>query len=586
MRKITLFMAAFAISFTTYAVGMSGTYKVGVTDPVSDYISLKAATTALNTNGISGNVVFEITSDLLETASSYIGINTGAFSVTIRPDSDVDRKIEFNMAADNAKASGLIIIGMSGDSWDNLSTSTQNVTIDGFANGGSTRRLTLATTTAANIYHGPIQIVGNSKYITVKNCLLKQQNLTASSTTYAIRIRVEKNTAATAFAPSDITIENNIITAVGNVAQMAIGLTFATGLTTNTLKNVVIKNNEIYARTRCISMSNNEDIIISGNKFSTEQTTSGMLSCWIQGIINGVGKITVSQNMFLSGLSANTSSGDFGFKGIIASGGGTWNIDNNFFTGFKATGAPVAPGGLTQIIAIRCGNTCLLRNNTFYLNSLNANANITPTYQGILIAAGTPEIKNNILISNENAVVNTLIFGTIGGVTDYNVYFLKAGITNARINGTNADFTLYKQANPGKDLNSKFVDVAFENAATGDLRIASASYQDANLQVVRLTDDVPKDIFGTNRDYYTYAGAHQAQTFFTNENINPNNATARILRTSNGIEVQLDREANIELYTINGVMIDKVRVDGTYSRELNSGVYIIRIDGKATKFVK
>lgn len=192
MRKITLFMAALALSFTTYAVGMSGTYKVGVTDPVSDYISLKAATTALNTNGISGNVVFEITSDLLETASSYIGINTGAFSVTIRPDSDVDRKIEFNMAADNAKASGLIIIGMSADSWDNLSTSTQNVTIDGFANGGDTRRLTLATTTTANIYHGPIQIVGNSKYITVKNCLLKQQNLTASSTTYAIRIRVEK----------------------------------------------------------------------------------------------------------------------------------------------------------------------------------------------------------------------------------------------------------------------------------------------------------------------------------------------------------------------------------------------------------
>ncbi len=67
------------------------------------------------------------------------------------------------------------------------------------------------------------------------------------------------------------------------------------------------------------------------------------------------------------------------------------------------------------------------------------------------------------------------------------------------------------------------------------------------------------------------------------------NETAKntsIIRTSNGIEVQLDRAANIELYTINGVIIDKARVVGTYTRELNSGVYIIRIDGKSTKFVK
>jgi len=589
MRKITLLMAALAISFATYAIriGMFGTYRVGTSESSPNFTSLSAAVTALNTSGLAGNVVFEITSDLLETASSYIGVNTGAYTLTIRPNADEDRKIEFNMATDNAKASGLVIIGMSADSWDNLSTNTQNVTIDGFAVGGSTRRLTLATTTAANIYHGPVQIVGNSKFITVKNCLLKQQNLTATNTTYAIRIRVEKNTAATVFAPSDITIQNNIITAVGNVAQMGIGLTFATGLTTNTLKNVVIKDNEIYARTRCISMSNNEDIVISSNKFSTEQTSSGMLSCWIQGISNGVGTITISKNKFLSGLTANTASGDFGFKGIIASGGGTWNIDNNFFTGFNATGAPAAPGGLTQMIAIRCGNTCFLRNNTFYLNSLSTNANLTPTYQGILIAAGTPEIKNNILISNEDAVANTLISGTVGGVTDYNVYFLKAGITNARINGANANFELYQQANSGKDVNSKNVDVNFTDAATGDLCIAGLSVQDINLKVPSLAT-VTTDILGTVRNTeFTYAGAHESTLPFLSTGIDNGEITqSRILRTMSGVEVQLNREATIELYTINGVMMDKARVNGTYSRDLNSGVYIIRIDGKATKFVK
>jgi hypothetical protein len=589
MKKITLLMATMALSMVSMAtpiVGMSGIYTIGTTG-TENYASLKAATDALNTSGMSGNVVFEITTDLLETASSYIGVNTGSYSIIIRPNADADRKIEFNKAADNAKASGLIIIGMSADSWDNLSTNTQNVIIDGFAVGGTTRRLTLATTTAANIYHGPIQIVGNSKYIIVKNCILTQQNLTSGNTTYAIRIRVEKNTASTVFAPSDITIENNVITAVANTAQMGIGLTFATGLTTNTLKNVIIQNNEILARTRCISMSNNENIVISGNKFSTEQTSSGMLSCWIQGISNGVGNVTITKNKFISGLTANVASGDFGFKGIIASGGGTWYIDNNFFTGFRTTGAPAAPGGLTQMIAIRCGNTCLLRNNSFLMNALNANVNLTPTYQGILIAAGTPEIKNNILISNEDAVTNTLISGTVGGITDYNNYFLSAGNTNARINSTHTTFGAYRTANPTKDSNSKNVDVNFVDVATGDLRIAGLSIQDNQLRVPSLVD-VTTDIFGTVRNTeYTYAGAHESTLpFLTTEVDNAKAIPARIIRTSAGIEVQLNREANVELYTINGMLIDKARANGTYSRNLNAGIYIIRIDGKSTKFVK
>jgi len=583
MKKITLFLIALTCSVTAMAQAMHGTYKVGTSEVSPNFTSLKAATTALNTNGIDGNVVFEISSDLLETASSYIGLNTGSFSVTIRPDLDVDRKIEFNMATDNAKASGLIIIGMSSDSWDNLSANTQNVIIDGYASGGTTRRLTLATTTAANIYHGPIQIVGNSKFIYVKNCILTQQNLTSGSTTYAIRIRVEKNTAATVFAPSDVTIDNNIITAVGNTAQMGIGLTFASGLTTNTLKNVVIKNNEIYARTRCISMSNNENIVISGNKFSTEQTSSGMLSCWIQGISNGVGNITINGNRFVSGLTANTASGDFGFKGIIASGGGTWYIDNNYFTGFKATGAPAAPGGLTQVIAIRCGNTCVLRNNTFFMNALNANSNLTPTYQGILIAAGTPEIQNNILISNEDAIANTLISGTNGGTSNHNIIFLKAGNVNARINGTSATFEAYKTANAGKDVDSKNIDVNFVDAANGDLRLTGASIQDANLAVPRL-DGVLTDMFGTDRYMTTYAGAHESTHFITTDTENPTES-ARIMTTATGVEVILSSEATIELYTINGMLLDKVKTS-SYSRDLNNGVYIIRINGKATKFIK
>ena len=578
MRKITFLLAFLATTMLTMAQ-MSGLYKVGTGELPPHFTSLKAATDALNTSGMSGDVVFAITSDLLETTSSRIGVNTGTYSVTIRPDSDVDRKIEFNLATDNARASGLIIIGMSADSWENLTSNTHNVIIDGYAPGENNRRLTLATTDEANIFHGPIQIVGQNKNITVKNCILNQRNLSSGSSTYAIRIRVEKNAAGTAFAPSDVTIENNVITAVKNTAQMGIGLTFATGLTTNTLKNVLIKNNEITARTRGVSMSNNENIIIEGNTFKTEQISSGMLSTWIQGISNGVGNITIKGNKFVSAITANISAGDYGIRGIIASGGGTWHIYNNYFTGFAATGA----SGSANMIAIRCGNTCVIRNNTFYMNSLGASAGITPTYQGILIAAGTPEIKNNILISNEDVKVNTLIAGTNGGASDNNLFFLKAGVINARINGTYTTLIDY-QLGTGKDGNSKYGDVTFVDTAIGDLRIAPASYQDANLQADRLPE-VMTDMFGASRYPQTYKGAHEAEMFIINELSTPK-VSARILRTYTGVQVELDSEATVEIYTINGVKIDKVITSGIYSRDLNNGVYIIRINGKATKFIK
>ena len=62
--------------------------------------------------------------------------------------------------------------------------------------------------------------------------------------------------------------------------------------------------------------------------------------------------------------------------------------------------------------------------------------------------------------------------------------------------------------------------------------------------------------------------------------------TARIMRTVSGIEVVLDGEANIELYSINGALLDKTVASSNYSKALNSGIYIIRVNGVSTKFVK
>lgn len=206
-------------------------------------------------------------------------------------------------------------------------------------------------------------------------------------------------------------------------------------------------------------------------------------------------------------------------------------------------------------------------------------------YRAINLSGNTAEIKNNIFVSAEATHTNTSFISAVPTpASDNNVFYIKQPHTGATVVGTYTTLGEYQSANSTKDANSKSVDVTFENAATGDLRIAAASYQDANLQVVRLTD-VPKDLFGTDRDYYTYAGAHQAQAFIINENATPE-VSARIMRTMSGIEVQLDSEATVELYNMNGMIIDKVVTSGTYSHDLDNGVYIIRINGKATKFIK
>jgi len=66
----------------------------------------------------------------------------------------------------------------------------------------------------------------------------------------------------------------------------------------------------------------------------------------------------------------------------------------------------------------------------------------------------------------------------------------------------------------------------------------------------------------------------------------PEKITHQIRHTATGIEIQLDKTSMVEIYNINGALIDKKEAAGTYTRDLNQGVYIIRIDGKSTKFVK
>jgi len=60
----------------------------------------------------------------------------------------------------------------------------------------------------------------------------------------------------------------------------------------------------------------------------------------------------------------------------------------------------------------------------------------------------------------------------------------------------------------------------------------------------------------------------------------------RVSSTPTGISVQFEGNANVELYNVNGILIDKAQAVQSYSRNLAKGVYILRVNDQTMKFIK
>jgi len=66
----------------------------------------------------------------------------------------------------------------------------------------------------------------------------------------------------------------------------------------------------------------------------------------------------------------------------------------------------------------------------------------------------------------------------------------------------------------------------------------------------------------------------------------PTEDVIKVLNTETGIIIQFNSDAFIELYTVNGILIDRMQSVQSYSRDLDKGVYIIRVNGRIQKFVR
>lgn len=526
MRKITLMMAALIVAVvamadgmtSNVAVGMSGTYKVGTTEVAPDFTSLGAAVTALNTSGVSGDVTLLITSDLTEAANIGLGVNTNGFKITIRPDVDVDRTITFTQLTDNTSPTGHFVIGYPttglSSSWSDANTiSTNNVTINGYAEEGTTKRLKFTNTAANHVNARVISVVGGCQNINIKNCIIENKS-TNSGSPVCITVLPRKGSSIDV-APSNVIVENNTLNATGSVG-MGLRLTYsaATGTPTSKILGFELRNNIITAQRRLLEFNYNDGAQIYGNTFNLVQTAApGALIYGIFGNTGIIGVINIYNNKFNQAtVTESATTGNYGLRLIaLASGPTAWNIYNNTFTGMNRTQTAGTATLNLSYIQVSFG-TANIYNNTFYMPALTS-PSAAGYYNAInnSNAQNAQKIKNNIFISDEQTANCAFVSNVCvsPGESEYNIYFHRQANVNAKIVSTYSSLSDYKTANPTKDIRSKSIDVKFTNTTTGDLSITDTSVGDPNLAVPKLSS-VLTDIAGTNRAALTYAGAYEA----------------------------------------------------------------------------
>ena len=507
MRKFILLMVFLATTMLSFGADMSGTYTVGTG---GTYATLGAAVADLNAATITGNVLLEIVSDITEATNIGLGVDTKGYSITIRPNADAPRTITFNQLTDNSSPTGHFVIGYPTAgltvAWSDANTiATNNVTIDGYAVGGSTRQLTFTNTNASHTGARMIVVVGACENTVIKNCIIN--NLTTStSSPFCVGAVVRKGTAIEV-APKNLTIENNVLTALGNNVAMGVRITNSGTIAAARLTGLVFKNNIVTSKRRLFEINYTTGGEISGNTFETQQTgVPGTVSYGLWTATGVDGTINIYNNKFVKAFTEET--GAYGHRVVSLSSGATYNIYNNTFSGLDKTKPSTA--ALNLVYLFYSGVAGKIYHNTFYINALTDPTQTGGYYRAINLSGNTAEIKNNIFISDEAVHTNTSFIGSVPSpASDYNLFYLRQPHTGATVVSTFTSLLDYQTANPTKDKNSKSVNVTFTDVATGNLHLSAPSVGDVNL-AAPLLGSVPSDIDGTVRTALTYMGAHQS----------------------------------------------------------------------------
>ncbi|MBC7937619.1 MAG: hypothetical protein H7Y86_19900 [Rhizobacter sp.] len=429
----------------TPSPALSGTYNVGAGEIFTSLTNAGGLFAGINSRGLSGNVVVNITTDLpgedgTNVLYQWVEQGVGNYSLTIKPDVSTARIISGNVLAGMIRLSGakrVIIDGSNGTTsnyltFRNTNTPATTGTAFTFINGASNNIIKYCTVEAfANSTNGVILfgtsgVAGGNSNNTITNCNI---NATVSSNTGNLCIY---SSGTVGNENSTNTIANN---AIFNYSDRALDITNtgSTGwvITGNSFYNGTVSASINYASASAlhgIRIAGGTGYLISNNYLGGNAALSGGTSAAYasslgnvsyQGIVlttsgptpastikgNTIANITLS--------SVPTVSGSIAFSGIETSGSGIniggvlpgdgnsigSNTANSLVNVTTTTGTSTFT---TTIRGISCGSTggLVIGNQVGGIDIRNIGAAPAPsTFIGIYISNPTApsQVNNNII---------------------------------------------------------------------------------------------------------------------------------------------------------------------------------------------
>ncbi len=452
---------------------VTGTINVGAGETFTSLTNPGGVFQTLNTNGISGNITVNITSDLTaETGAIALNqlseVGAGGYSVTFKP-SGAARTISGTSAASSA----LIIL-----------SGADRIVFDGSLSGGTDRSLTITNnqaTTGIVLWMRSPSAANGATNNTVKNCILNGAPGPNSTTVAGILTGSGTTLGADAEAPnSNNTIRNNWIYRVQNSLYLRGGATAPVFdqnwvVADNELGSTAVNDNNIF---RGMLIGNAQNFAITGNTVhgirSTTTTTAAMSGIQIGLLVNG-GTVARNKISNIKNVSA-TGTGAYGVSVIATSAASNVTIANNFISDVAANGSATVNSNGFGMAFTGSGSGY-----NVYFNSVNMNTDQTTaqTSAAMLVnstfaTAGALDVRNNIFANTQTTGARYAVYSTAAAsvftAIDYNDYFAPSvGFIGGSARTTLGDW----QTATGQDANSKAVDPLF--VSTSDLHLQAGS---------------------------------------------------------------------------------------------------------------
>lgn len=401
---------------------LSGTYNVGAGQTFTSLTKADGLFANINSRGLSGNVIVNVTSNLVEDGSNvlyqWVETGTGNYTLTIKPDASTARVISGNVLTGMIRFNG-----------------AKRVIIDG-SNGTASNYLTFTNTNTNGTTGTAFTFINGASGNTIKYCTVEAY---ANATNGVMLF----STSTVAGGNSNNIISNCSINATvasntGNVCIYSLG-TAGKENSTNT-----ISNNNIYNyrdRGLDISATGSTAWNISGNSFYNGNVAGAINYASLSTlhgirILGGAGYL-ISNNYLggnasaAGGTSASYAStlGNVSFQGILLTTTGALpasTIKGNTIANITISSVPTASGAIAFIgietngLGISIGGSSPGDGNMIGSNSANTSINVTTT-------TGTSTYTSSIRGISCNSTGGAVIGNQVGGIDIKNIGAAPAG---------------------------------------------------------------------------------------------------------------------------------------------------------------